>query len=75
MIITGIYTVFGGMRAIMNTATPQAVIILFGSFVITAIGLSKLGGWGELVAMCQREQATPSPSGGRSPIPPSPGWA
>jgi SSS family solute:Na+ symporter len=53
VILTGIYTVFGGMRAIMNTATPQAVIILFGSFVITAIGLDKLGGWGELVNMCR----------------------
>jgi solute:Na+ symporter, SSS family len=56
VIVTGAYTVFGGMRAIMNTATPQAVIILFGSFVITFIGLSKLSGagpvagWGELVA-------------------------
>ncbi len=56
VIITGLYTVFGGMRAIMATATPQAVIILFGSFVITAIGLGRLGGdagvvagWGELV--------------------------
>jgi SSS family solute:Na+ symporter len=53
VILTGIYTVFGGMRAIMNTATPQAVIILFGSFVITAIGLDKLGGWHELVAMAR----------------------
>ena len=60
VVITGIYTVFGGMRAIMNTATPQAVIILFGSFVITAIGLGKLGGgegvlagWGELVNTCK----------------------
>ncbi len=51
VIVTGVYTVFGGMRAIMNTATPQAVIILLGSFVITALGLSKLGGWGELVTM------------------------
>ena len=51
--ITGVYTVFGGMRAIMSTSTPQAVIILFGSFVITYIGLGKLGGWGELVAMCK----------------------
>lgn len=53
VIITGVYTVFGGMRAIMNTATPQAVIILFGSLVITAIGLGKLGGWSELVEMCK----------------------
>ncbi len=57
VILTGIYTVFGGMRAIMATATPQAVIILFGSFVITYIGLTKLGdgagflaGWHELKA-------------------------
>jgi SSS family solute:Na+ symporter len=57
VIITGLYTVFGGMRAIMATATPQAVIILLGSFVITAIGLARLGagegmvaGWGELIA-------------------------
>ncbi|TWT33610.1 Sodium/glucose cotransporter [Posidoniimonas corsicana] len=56
VILTGLYTVFGGMRAIMATATPQAVIILFGSFVITYIGLGRLGGdagvtagWGELV--------------------------
>ncbi len=57
VILTGIYTVFGGMRAIMATATPQAVIILFGAFVITALGLGKLGagagtlaGWQVLVA-------------------------
>lgn len=60
VIITGVYTVFGGMRAIMATSTPQAVVILFGSFVITAIGLSRLGegqgivaGWGELVSSCK----------------------
>ena len=60
VIVTGIYTVFGGMRAIMYTATPQAIIILLGSFVITGIGLAKLGagagvvaGWGELVNTCK----------------------
>ncbi len=60
VIITGVYTVFGGMRAIMNTSTPQAVIILFGSFVITYIGLSRLSGgagaiagWDVLVETCK----------------------
>ena len=57
VIITGIYTVFGGMRAIMNTATPQAVIILVGSFVITAIGLDKLGAAGaSWCAMCKPQR-------------------
>jgi SSS family solute:Na+ symporter len=56
VILTGIYTVFGGMRAIMATATPQAVIILFGAAYITSVGLARLGdggliaGWGELVS-------------------------
>lgn len=57
VIITGVYTVFGGMRAIMSTATPQAVIILVGSAIITYIGLDKLGGWGELVAACKSNGA------------------
>lgn len=57
VIVTGVYTVFGGMRAIMSTAAPQAVIILFGSAVITTIGLSKLGGWDELVATCKANAA------------------
>lgn len=58
VIITGVYTVFGGMRAIMATATPQACIILFGSFVITYIGLDKLGGWGELANMAKQNAAS-----------------
>ncbi len=64
VVITGVYTVFGGMRAIMATATPQAVIILLGSFVITYIGLAKLGagagaisGWTELVTLAKANKA------------------
>lgn len=53
VIITGVYTVFGGMRAILFTATPQAIILLLGSFLITYFGLARLGGWGELVSMCK----------------------
>ncbi|MFO7306020.1 MAG: sodium:solute symporter [Gammaproteobacteria bacterium] len=60
VVITGIYTVFGGMRAIMATATPQAVIILFGAAVITYMGLTRLSdgagmiaGWNELVAQAK----------------------
>ena len=55
VIVTGVYTVFGGIRAILYTAAPQAVIILFGSFVITFIGLDKLGGWNELVSTCKTQ--------------------
>lgn len=50
VILTGIYTIFGGLRAVLYTDTAQAIILLLGSFCITGIGLSMLGGWGELQA-------------------------
>jgi len=53
VIVTGIYTVFGGLRAVLYTDTAQAVILLVGSFFITMFGLQQLGGWGELQAICK----------------------
>ena len=50
VILTGIYTVFGGLRAVLYTEVAQTVVLLLGSFFITWFGLSKLGGWGELQA-------------------------
>ncbi|MHC4743709.1 MAG: sodium:solute symporter [Planctomycetota bacterium] len=50
--LTGIYTVMGGLRAVVYTDTIQTVVLLIGSFFITVIGLSKLDGWGELQTIC-----------------------
>ncbi|MHC4517973.1 MAG: sodium:solute symporter [Planctomycetota bacterium] len=55
--LTGVYTVLGGLRAVVYTDTVQTVILLIGSFFITFFGLSKLGGWGELQNIC-RENAS-----------------
>ncbi len=52
VILTGIYTVFGGMRAVLYTDAAQAVILLLGSFAITFFGLRELGGWGEMRNFC-----------------------
>lgn len=54
--LTGLYTVLGGLRAVVYTDTIQTVILLIGSISITYIGLDMLGGWGELQAAC-RENA------------------
>ena len=54
--LTGIYTVAGGLRAVVYTDTIQTVILILGSAFITIFGLSKLGGWGELQTIC-RENA------------------
>lgn len=50
VILTGIYTVLGGLRAVVYTDTLQSFVLIVGSAIVTAIGLSKIGGWSNLVA-------------------------
>lgn len=49
VLITGIYTVLGGMRAVLYTSVIQLPILLLGSIAIVVVGLQQLGGWGELM--------------------------
>lgn len=49
VILTGLYTVFGGFRAVVYTDAAQTVVLLTGSVAITYFGLSQLeGGWSTL---------------------------
>jgi len=48
VVITGIYTVVGGMKAVMYTSVLQTPVLLIGSIVILVVGLAKVGGWGEV---------------------------
>lgn len=48
VILTGIYTVLGGMRAVVYTETLQAVLLIVGAAVLTFIGLDKVGGWSSM---------------------------
>ncbi len=57
VLLTGIYTVFGGMRAVLFTDAAQAILLLCGSFAITFFGLEKLGGWGELRSFVSHDVA------------------
>ena len=49
VLVTGAYTILGGLRAVIYTDALQAIVLLFGSITITVIGLIKLGGWGNLI--------------------------
>jgi len=51
LIFTGIYTVLGGLRAVVYTEAVQTVVLVVGSIIVTVAGLIKLGGWGNLVAL------------------------
>jgi solute:Na+ symporter, SSS family len=46
ILMTGIYTVAGGMRAVAYTEALQTVILVVGSAALTYFGLQALGGWG-----------------------------
>jgi len=48
VIFTGIYTVIGGMKAVIYTETLQTIILILGSVCITYLGLQEVGGWSQL---------------------------
>ena len=48
IVLTGIYTIMGGMRAVAYTSAIQTVILVIGSAFVTYFGLKALGGWGAL---------------------------
>ena len=50
VLLTGLYTVVGGMRAVAYTEAVQTFILIAGSLLLTVFGLIRLGGWGELRA-------------------------
>jgi SSS family solute:Na+ symporter len=44
LVLTGVYTVLGGLRAVAYTEALQTFILVFGSALVTWFGLSTLGG-------------------------------
>ena len=55
VIITGIYTVLGGMRAVVYTETLQTVILILGSLFLTYQGFQAIGSWEELKTLAGAE--------------------
>lgn len=53
VVLTGIYTTFGGMKAVLYTSVLQTPILLLGSIAILVIGLIKIGGWNELMEIAR----------------------
>lgn len=51
VLLTGAYTVVGGMRAVAYTEAVQTLILVLGSLMLTVYGLRALGGWDELRAV------------------------
>jgi|TARA_B100001750_G_scaffold248415_1_gene279274 SSS family solute:Na+ symporter len=50
VILTGIYTVMGGMKAVVYTETLQTIVLILGSLTLTLLGLEAVGGWSSMKA-------------------------
>ncbi len=59
--LTGLYTLFGGLLAVVWTESFQTVLLLVGALTITTVGWNMVGGWHHLV---QTLQSHPHPLAG-----------
>lgn len=52
-VLTGIYTMVGGLLAVVMTESVQTILLLVGAICITIVGFIKIGGWDVLVETLQ----------------------
>jgi SSS family solute:Na+ symporter len=50
IVVTGLYTILGGLRAVIYTEVAQACVLIVGSAALMFIGLHDVGGWSGLHA-------------------------
>ena len=55
IVLTGLYTMAGGMRAVVYNDAVQVIVLITGSACLTFYGLHRLGGWSELRHYCGSE--------------------
>ncbi len=55
IVLTGAYTILGGLRAVAYTEALQSVVLVFGSILVAIFGLIELGGWSQLREICGAE--------------------
>ncbi len=55
IVLTGVYTILGGLKAVAYTEALQTIILIVGSLLVTYFGLEALGGWGEFRASLDSE--------------------
>ena len=60
VLVTAVYTIVGGMKSVLYTSVLQTPILLLGSLIILVLGLKELGGWDEMMRLCD---VTPSYEG------------
>ncbi len=58
VVATGVYTLWGGLRAVLYTDLVQLFVLVGGALAVTLIGLNAVGGWSGLTAALPAETFT-----------------
>ncbi len=53
VLATGVYTIFGGLKAVIYTDMIQSLIFILGGIAVTYFGLQAIGGWENMIAAIQ----------------------
>lgn len=56
-LLTGLYTIIGGLRAVVVTETIQSIVLITGAFIITYFSWNKVGGWSHLTEVLSQQQS------------------
>ncbi len=57
-VLTGVYTILGGLLAVVVTESAQTILLLAGAITITAVGYYKVGGWSGLAGSVEATKLT-----------------
>ncbi len=54
-LLTGIYTIIGGLMAVVVTEAIQTVVLVLGATIITVFAWNKMGGWEPMVQVLEEQ--------------------
>jgi SSS family solute:Na+ symporter len=55
-LLTGLYTIFGGLRTVVITDALQALVLIVGASFVAVYGLAQVGGWHALVGELDKDK-------------------
>jgi SSS family solute:Na+ symporter len=54
-VITTVYTVVGGLKAVVVTESIQTVVLLSGAVIMSVVAYNKMGGWNNMMVVMQQK--------------------
>jgi SSS family solute:Na+ symporter len=54
-VITTIYTIVGGLKAVVVTESIQTVVLLSGAVIMSVVAYNKMGGWDSMVHVLEQK--------------------